>query len=476
MKKITMLLFIIIPLLGLCTEEKTTDYHINVEVNECYELVSVIFHMNGASEYNNKAVEAYHTKQDEYFAPYEEHPVMALAKLARDKNGVSYDAVADMGVHMEIVDGEVKLKEGIRKKDIDSRWGKYLNDFVEEANSFYKESKFHDFFVSNTEFYNETVNRFRKHVEAIDYNWFETYYGVKPEYEFAVIVGFNQVGNFGPSVTQKDIGKTVYSINGIWETDSLGIPLFMGDYTGLLIHEFSHSFCNKLIDAHYKKMKKVSKPLFDLVENKMERQAYGNDKTMLYEILVRASVIKYYQSHKDGETVNDKLIDRAIQSEYANGFLWIKDLVNLLDTYQEGEYKSLEAFMPEIVSLQNSISVSDLKKDINENSASIIESFPKNGATDVNPSTNKIVIKFDKPMNTGCNGSTYGRGGKKNFPKSLGTAHWNQENEMEWIIDVELEPNKTYTMSFPAQWFVDKVKKYPLKETYDLEFETGNAR
>jgi len=62
--------------------------------------------------------------------------------------------------------------------------------------------------------------------------------------------------------------------------------------------------------------------------------------------------------------------------EYINGFLWIKELVELLDKYIEGDYKNLNEFAPEISKLQSSISIEDKINEINNNSARIISSTP----------------------------------------------------------------------------------------------------
>jgi hypothetical protein len=44
---------------------------------------------------------------------------------------------------------------------------------------------------------------------------------------------------------------------------------------------------------------------------------------------------------------------------------------------------------------------------------------------------------------------------------------------MEWSVPVNLKPNSTYSISFPAEFFVDE-NGYPMKETYCLDFKTSN--
>jgi hypothetical protein len=73
-------------------------------------------------------------------------------------------------------------------------------------------------------------------------------------------------------------------------------------------------------------------------------------------------------------------------------------------------------------------------------------------------------------MYTGANGFTYGNKGKNYFPKVLG-AEWNEETKTEWILEVQLESNKEYSIAFPAQWFLSEDYVSP-KSTLYLDFKT----
>ena len=119
-----------------------------------------------------------------------------------------------------------------------------------------------------------------------------------PNINFNVVLCLNNGGaNYGPKISFPDGRGEVYSILGAWKTDAQGIPSFDNTYTRLIIHEFSHSFCNTLIDDNYMFMKDRADQFYKSVKDRMGRQSYRSSKTMLYETLVRASVIKYLQSH-----------------------------------------------------------------------------------------------------------------------------------------------------------------------------------
>ena len=94
----------------------------------------------------------------------------------------------------------------------------------------------------------------------------------------------------------------------------------------------------------------------------------------------------------------------------------------------------------------------------------------KNNSQDVDATTTtQIVVKFDKKMNTKSCGATYGKG-EEYFPEIIG-AKWNEETKTEWIVEVKLEPNKEYSIVFPAQKFFSE-DGVNAKNTVNLDFKT----
>ena len=83
----------------------------------------------------------------------------------------------------------------------------------------------------------------------------------------------------------------------------------------------------------------------------MKNQAYGNWKTMINEVFVRAVVIKYM---KDYYFSND-IIKAEIGEQKDRGFMWIEDFVKELDNYdkQRDKYPTLESYMPVLIRAYN---------------------------------------------------------------------------------------------------------------------------
>jgi hypothetical protein len=129
--------------------------------------------------------------------------------------------------------------------------------------------------------------------------------------------------------------------------------------------------------------------------------------------------------------------------------------------------------MPEIVKLENSLSPEQLQNDFEAKCAKVVLISIPDSSKNVEPGITEITLTFDRPMSIYNNGVSYGRKGKEYFPEfnKDKKAKWNIETKKEWTAYVELKSDMTYSLSFPAQFFVDE-KGYPLDKTYFLDFTT----
>jgi hypothetical protein len=274
-------------------------------------------------------------------------------------------------------------------------------------------------------------------------------------------------GNYGSSVKYQDGVRDIYSIICARNSDSLGFPTFSDKNNSVIIHEFAHSFCNPLIDKYYSGMEKSAGKLFAVVKDLMEQQAYGHPKIMLYESLVRATTIMYFKNHQSGESQLNKMIG----ADQMNGFIAIKPILKSLEQYQNviHTYGKLDTYMPEIVTLINKVNPDELLKQTKcVGSSKIIDFSIKNNSTDVDPGISEIKVKFDRVM-SGSFGLSYGKKGKKHYPK-VRSVMWNNE-KTEITIALTLEANKEYSMKFPSVFILDE-NYCELGETYYLDFKT----
>src|SRR5436305_840263 len=68
------------------------------------ELLSIVFHLAGNSEYNQCRVSAYCEDIDKYFTPYKDDAAIRIARELRASRGISYDAVMSMAIHLRDVE------------------------------------------------------------------------------------------------------------------------------------------------------------------------------------------------------------------------------------------------------------------------------------------------------------------------------------------------------------------------------------
>ncbi|BDX38186.1 DUF4932 domain-containing protein [Tenuifilaceae bacterium CYCD] len=443
-------------------------------VDERTELLGIVFRLAEADEYVNNTVPNYSNDIDEYFANLKNHDVVKFAKKVRVKRGVSYDAVMSMAINIEITDS-IRFMSNASIDNLDSRWGiKNAKTFIEYLNQFYKESNFHQFYTNHSKIYTVATENFNYLLKELDIKWFEDFYGVKTNGSFNIIVSLTNCGNYGPQITYNDGRKDIFAIMGVSKADSLSNPVFSKSVFGIIVHELNHSFCNSLVDEHYSILGQEANQLYKENSELFNEQAYGDAKTVMYEMLVRACVINYFQYKSE----SPEYINRLIAYEKRYGFLWIDKLVNWLNIYSDNrnKYPTLNSFIPDMAMFTKELSLEQLKKEYEAcKAARIVSSNILNGTTNVDPTINSIIVTFNSPMNTRNNGVSWGKKGKKYFPaiSSNREAYWDEETKMAWILPVNLKPNSTYSITFPAEFFIDE-NGYPMKETYYLDFKTGN--
>lgn len=412
---------------------------VDVRVDPRVELMSVIFRLAGNPEYRQGKVDTYTKAVDAHFGEFDDHAVVRRARDLRRKRGVSFDAVMSMAVHL--ADAE-KLGESVpfkpKPKALDSRW--HPNEaraFLKDARRFVRDTKFAAFFEQHRELYETAVTRMQKVLrEDAQLEWFDQFFGARPTAKFELALGMLNGGAcYGPRVIHRDGQEDLYCVLGVWQTDFDGLPFFESSMLGTVVHEFCHSYCNRLVDAHYDKLEKAADMLYPRVAERMKKQAYGNAKTMMYESLVRACVVRYLH-----EAEGRRASRSQIRSDEGRGFLWLGELADLLGQYekQRDQYPTVDAFMPEVVAFFDGYAASFDEKQAD--APTVVSIVPANGATAADPATPAIVVTFDRPMQDGNYAFV---GGGPNFPKTTGKPSYDTDCRV-LTLPVKLEPNWSY--------------------------------
>lgn len=437
-------------------------------VDKRVELLSIVFRLAGKPEYNSDLFTLYTDRIDNYFAPYKDHELIKFTRSVMNEEGLAYDAVMSMALNL---DEKLNLLTDTKENALDSRWSrKNAENFIRLLKKFHEETGFDTFYRDNSDLYQETSKRFSPVYEQLDLKWFDSFYGKGSRDRFIIINALGNGGNnYGLSLTRKDGSRSVYAVMGTWLTDNAGMPDFRPEaYFPILIHEFNHSFVNAMNEKYYTSLEKNAKRIFEIKQETMTKQAYGDWRIMLNEALVRAAVLKYMKDHNFGNDV----LSREVSNEESRGFIWVIDLVKELDRYdkQRDIYPSLEDYMPRLVEAYQRFADFVEQTEIKAPAVASIKEFV-NGDMAVDAGIGTITINYDKPLTGGNNFSVfYGSKGQGAFPRVQKIYYANDNKSV--VMEVVLEKGKEYQFVMKGDAFRSP-EGFRAKD-YQVDFKTGN--
>ncbi|HRH42255.1 MAG TPA: DUF4932 domain-containing protein [Pyrinomonadaceae bacterium] len=448
------------------TSKTAQPLSVMAKVDQRVELLSIVARLAEYDEYVNNDFKIYAADVDKYFAKYKQHPAIEFARKIRESNGVGFDAVASMAVHLNPnLTPKITFSEGTP----DKRWTKKgAEEFVKLLQQFYKDANCETFFKSHAELYKTAEERFQTLLNKVDFAWYKAFYGEIPKGSFNLYIGLlNGGGNFGPKVVFPDGREESFAIIGTWKMDEKGLPIYTDDVLPTIIHEYNHSFINHLVYANEQVLSAAGEKVFKPVEDKMAAQAYTSWKTMMLESLVRAAVVRYLFDHDKSAYLQEITVQ---QNRY---FLWIDELSVLLGTYENSRktYPTFRSFMPMVTAYYT-----DLAKRIGDKVESFAKKQPKviaidaftNGAQDVDSKITQITFTFDRGLSGKGYSINLGKSGEEHFPieKVIGYS----ENDTKVTVQVKLKPDWDYEFVLTGNAFKSK-DGYAL-QNYSVKFKT----
>lgn len=445
---------------------------IPVRVSETVELLSVVFRLAGADEYRTAPADAPYVKAaDAHFSPHTSHEVFRMVKELRAERGVGYDAVMSLAVHLKDARSlEPKIPWEEAGDSLEKRWTPdRAARFAKALRSFAEASKAAEFFDAHADYYKQAADGLAQRLTARPYReWMDSFFGVRPDAsggEFLAIVGLlNGGGSYGVSVRHPDGRSEICPVIGAGEFDKAGLPVFGEGDAGLIVHEFSHTYTNPLVDRFASALLPAARDIYPKREALMKPQAYGAPLTMLYESMVRACSVRFLVAHGTPEEA-----EQRIAFETARGFLWTRGLSGLLAEYERGRamWPALEDFMPRIVEFFGAQA-----KTIDEAMArlpKVVRISPADGSKDVASGDAEIVVVFDRPMKRGSYAIT---GDPAKTPRALpGGRPLLSEDGRTFTLPVSLEPGRTYEFGLNSVrragfWSADGWPLDPVRVTF----------
>lgn len=433
MKRIVSLLFIIISLRAVA---------VPVSVEENIEFVSAMCRIAGFEEYHNDIAGAYASSIDSLLSPFEDSEAVAMLRDVRGRQGVSFDAVASLAANTVISNGHLVLLPGADISLLDNRWQSGQDArIVQLMDDVYRTSRFHDFYLSQTPYYDKVTANARNMVAKVDLAWLSDFFGF--EIPGRIAVSLLNVGNYGVTCRCAERPDNAVIIIGCSMLDDNGVPVFH-NMESLIVHEFSHPVCNPIIERNLTSFNGNASLIAQLMKDELAEQAYAGGSTVLCESMVRTVEMQYAIAHatcaEDSAAVEDR-----IKMAVARGFFPVPEIFEVMDMYRHNRdrYANLNEVAPLFVATINDIDVTKRYCDLRSGQPRIIGTSIPEGARNITAS-DKLEIKvfFDKPIVNDGFACNYYHDNEEIFPMLRGV----KINDDPLVLSVFLktEPGKEY--------------------------------
>lgn len=449
-------------------------FDLKAKVDRRVELFTIVARLAGLEEYSTNTLKKYSDDIDRHFGKYGQHPAIRFARELRDKQGLGYDAVMTMAVHLSPppeLEPRVPFELAFTDGGLDDRWGSIedAEKFLGLLRKFYKDAGCEKFFASQKDFYSSVEARFQPVLDQVDLDWYPKFYGEMPGGTFYVYILLDSRGNYGPEVVFSEEKKDIYALITSVQVDDEGLPVYGERQLATLIHEFSHPFINPLFFANKKKFETAGEKIFASAQ-KVREIGYGNWESPVIESLVRAAVIRYMIEHEEDVEVAYKrmILDRNL------GFIWIEELVNLLGAYENSResFPTFSSLFPLTIGYFDDLSkrIEREAKEFEQRSPRVIDITPfPNNSQNVNPEISEITLTFDKPLDKEAASSIEATKSTEESSQMVKQIALNESGTV-LTLKVAFEPNTKYEYELPGSKY-RTTDGYPL-QNYVLKFKT----
>lgn len=452
------------------------EAQIKSQVSECFELVSIAFRLADAPEYVNNQNPDYVKDIDCYFAENKQHDLIHYLRDLRKKFGVSFDAVAIAAAYLDIENKQVVVRSDADVTQInrsDSRWSEQtFHSFVVLLNDFYRDTKFREFYLRNSERYHVAVTRMDSLLEDVNWEWFRKNLGESYKKNRIVVSLVNGSSNYGFSI----MGKDNQVQNGIvvgCRAGLDGFPYFQKGMLMIIAHELLHGYGNAQIEAYWEQLAPSAKKIFVYVKDEMEKMHYGNDKSMMCEWFTNLLTIMYCEDNSLAGFSTDLQI-RHLQEA---GFIWMERSVEFMkhfDGYRDIRSRTLHDYMPQVVGFINHTAehFEEVIDEFRNRHPYIVDVFPTSNSTLLPSDMEIIEIRFSEPMATSIHGISCIEEGKVEQLPYVMSPSWKDEYTFQIRIDKgKVEKGKIYGFKLERKAF-QSCKANPMKDDYKYILKT----
>ncbi|MGE5186427.1 MAG: DUF4932 domain-containing protein [Acidobacteriota bacterium] len=320
-----------IALLVACHSSAPKVHGSDVHVDRRVELIAILQRLAGGSEYTQALPTPYVADVDRAFAPFAQHPAVAMTRQLRDR-GIGYDAPMQLAVHLDDQLAVHGTLDDARWKDVD------VAAYAAQLRAFAADAKLDAFLAAHAAYVRAVEHRFAAALDAENPGtWFDGMFGASGQ-RFVVVPALLN----GPASYGVHDDAAMYQIMGLGQVDADGLPVVDEDVIATLVHEMAHSFVNPLVERHWGELRAPAEALFGHVHSEMQHQAYGAPQIMVDEAVVRAVTVVYARDRKPPQVAADTTRDQV-----RRGFYWTSALADLLAHHR----REVDKAVPELAAL-----------------------------------------------------------------------------------------------------------------------------
>ena len=446
-----------------------------IKVDERFELISIVFRLNGNQEYNVSSLEVYTKDIDKYFSRYKNHDLIKFLQKNWEKYGLGYNAAANASAVINIQNNRVTIDPDIDLKyfyETDQRWNSEIfPDFIRLLDRFYRDSKFRSFFASHREFYAKAERNMEFTDIVRNWDWLEKFFGKPIENPYIIANMTNGRSNYVTQTKTKSGRQTNYAVVGCDDLNSRNEPVFDVDESNI-VHEFLHVLVNPLVDEYMEELIPVSKKIYPYVAKQLEKSGYKYkiDTIMMYETFTRLVTYMHPQLQVERRY--------GISEDERAGFIWMRALVDFYESIPPAvdlflNYKFKDN-MPQLVGFMKHVAenIEQYVADYNERFPFVKYVYPANNSkVGVVPGF-AIIIKFSLPMRKdliGISNNSNDTTAVSIVPEAYGK-HFIDDYTLS--IPLKLKKGEKYSFKLLQSWF-ESVFAYKLRDDYTFTFYTN---
>ncbi len=303
----------------------TAGERLEVRADPVVELFSVLARLAEYREFVEGVPDTpYARAVDAHFAPHAEHRAVGLTRRLRQRNGVGYNAHADLSLH---VDEDLRLLVPLEPfpERLDERWRSAPTErYLEAVRDFREDTAFDTFWAGQQAYIEEVEARYEAYFGPHEVvTWFDELFGPMDGGRYLVRPGMlSGQHNYGSSARLADGALVFAPVLGVTSADIEASTTSLA----LVVHELGHGYVNPLFEAHPVALREGAEAAFAHTERQMRAQAYPTWEHLANESGVRAVTVLFALDHFGPEEAC-----AWAAHDVGASFAWVPALVEALD-------------------------------------------------------------------------------------------------------------------------------------------------